>query len=77
MARSREQKAESRRAIVDSAAKLFREKGIDGVTVAEIMEAPIGTGMARRHRGRGQLRGMLSDYARTNDLLRVGEGNES
>jgi len=39
LARSREQKAESRRAIVDSAAKLFREKGIDGVTVAEIMEA--------------------------------------
>ncbi len=39
MARSREQKAESRRAIVNSAAKLFREKGIDGVTVAEIMDA--------------------------------------
>lgn len=38
MARSQKQKAESRQAIVQSAAKLFRERGIDGVTVAEIME---------------------------------------
>lgn len=38
MARSQKQKAESRQAIVRSAAKLFRERGIDGVTVAEIME---------------------------------------
>lgn len=38
MARSQKQKAESRRAIVQSAARLFREKGIDGVTVAEVME---------------------------------------
>lgn len=39
MARSQKQKAESRQAIVQSAAKLFRERGFDGVTVAEIMEA--------------------------------------
>lgn len=38
MARSQKQKAESRHAIVQSAAKLFRERGFDGVTVAEIME---------------------------------------
>lgn len=38
MARSQKQKAESRQAIVQSAAKLFRERGIDGVTVAEVME---------------------------------------
>lgn len=38
MARSQKQKAESRQAIIRSAAKLFRERGIDGVTVAEIME---------------------------------------
>lgn len=38
MAKSQKQKAESRQAIVQSAARLFRERGIDGVTVAEIME---------------------------------------
>lgn len=38
MARSQKQKTESRQAIIRSAAKLFRERGIDGVTVAEIME---------------------------------------
>ncbi|PLK73136.1 TetR family transcriptional regulator [Rhizobium sp. TH135] len=38
MPRSQKQKAQSREAIIRSAAKLFRERGIDGVTVAEIME---------------------------------------
>ncbi|CCE03130.1 TetR family transcriptional regulator [Bradyrhizobium sp. STM 3809] len=38
MARSQKQKEESRQAIVRSAARLFRERGVDGVTVAEIME---------------------------------------
>ncbi len=38
MARSQKQKAESRQAIMRSAAKLFREKGFDGVTVSEVMD---------------------------------------
>lgn len=38
MARSREHKAESRKAILQSAARLFRERGVEGVTVAEVMQ---------------------------------------
>jgi TetR/AcrR family transcriptional repressor of nem operon len=38
MARTRQQKEESRQAIMRSAAKLFREKGFDRVTVAEVMD---------------------------------------
>jgi TetR/AcrR family transcriptional regulator, transcriptional repressor for nem operon len=39
MAKSQAHKAESRRAIVDAAARLFRENGVDGVSVAAIMDA--------------------------------------
>lgn len=36
---SREQVAENRRKILDAAARLFRARGFDGVTVAEVMQA--------------------------------------
>ena len=47
-------------------------EGFSYKEIAEIMGTPIGTVMSRLHRGRGQLRALLTDYARERGLVPAG-----
>lgn len=47
-------------------------EGFSYKEIAEIMGTPIGTVMSRLHRGRGQLRSLLTDYARERGLVPAG-----
>ena len=45
-------------------------EGLPYKEIAEIMDTPIGTVMSRLHRGRRQLRTLLTDVARDRGFLR-------
>ncbi len=45
-------------------------EGFSYKEIAEIMDTPLGTVMSRLHRGRGQLRDLLADYAAQEGLIR-------